>query len=188
MSRAEVIDEWEAVQARYPGDLFEPRPLLEADDAEVRLVDAEDDGGLRSDRALVVGRARPVRRSDLDETRPGARQDVRDPEAVADLDQLTAGDDDFPSLRERREREKDGGGVVVDDQRSLGAGQPAQDRRDVVLAGAAGAFGEVVLEVRVAAADLDDPREGLLGERRAAEIRVDDHARRVEHASQARPP
>src|SRR6266567_2378977 len=109
MSRAEVIDEWEAVKVRDPGDFLELRPLLEADDAEVRLVDAEDDGSLRPDRALVVGRARPVRRSDLDETRPGARQDFRDPEAVADLDQLTAGDDDLPPLRERREREEDGG-------------------------------------------------------------------------------
>ena len=90
MSRAQVVDEREPVAAGDGGDLLEPRPLLEADDAEVRLVDAEDDGRLRPDRALVVGGARPVRRPDLDE--PGARpcEDIRDAEAVADLDQLPA--------------------------------------------------------------------------------------------------
>ena len=43
------------------------------------------------------------------------------PEAVADLDQLAARHDDLALLRERGEREQDGGGVVVDDERSLGA-------------------------------------------------------------------
>ena len=50
------------------------------------------------------------------------------------------------------------------------------------------ARGEVVLEVRVATARLDDPRERLLRQRRAAEIRVDDDARRVENATQPRLP
>ena len=45
---------------------------------------------------------------------------------------------------------------------------------------------EVVLEVRVAAADLDDALERGPGERRPAEVRVDDHAGRVEHAPQRR--
>ena len=61
------------------------------------------------------------------------------------------------------------------------------DRRDVVLARASRALGEVVLEVRVAARDLGDALERLLGERRAAEVRVDDDARRVEHAPQPWP-
>ena len=48
--------------------------------------------------------------------------------------------------------------VVVDDERGLGAGQPPQERREVILPRAARAALEVVLEVRVAAAHLDDPR------------------------------
>ena len=110
-------------------DLLEPRPLLEADDAEVRLVDAQEKRRLRADRVLVVGGARAVRRPDLDEPRARAREDVGDPEAVADLDQLAAGDDDLASLRERGEREQHRAGVVVDDERRLRAGQPAEDRR-----------------------------------------------------------
>ncbi len=134
MSRAEVVDEREAVQPRDGGDLLEPRALLEADDAEVRLVHAQQDGRLGADRALVVGGARPVRRPDLDEPRAGPREHVRDAEAVADLDQLATGDDDLAALRQRCEREQHRRGVVVDDECGLGSGQPAQDRRDVVLA------------------------------------------------------
>ena len=89
------------------------------------------------------------------------------------------------ALGERREREQHRRRVVVDDERGLGAGQPAQDRGDVVLARAARAGVEVVLEVRVAAADLAHALERRLGERRPAEVRVHDHAGRVEDAPQA---
>ena len=58
----------------------------------------------------------------------------------------------------------------------------------MVLTRAAGALGEVVLEVRVAAPGLDHPLERLRGERCAAEVRVDDDARRVEHTPQPRAP
>ena len=58
----------------------------------------------------------------------------------------------------------------------------------MVLPRAACAFREVVLEVRVAARSLGDAVDRLLGEWRAAEVRVDDDARGVEHAPQARPP
>ena len=63
-----------------------PGRSVKPDDPEVRLVHPEEDGRLGPDRALVVGGARPVRRPDLDEPRARAREDVRDPEAVADLD------------------------------------------------------------------------------------------------------
>ena len=104
-----------------------------------------------ADGALVVGGARAVRRADLDEPRARAREHVGDAEAVADLDQLAARDDHLASLGERGEREQDRGGVVVDDERRLGAGQPAQDRGDVILPRAARAVAQVELEVRVAA-------------------------------------
>ena len=133
------------------GQLGEPRALGEADDAEVRLVHAQQNGRLRPDRVLVVGGARPVRRPHLDEPRARAREHVGDPEAVADLDQLAARDEHLAALGERSEREQHGRGVVVDDERGLGAGQPAEDRREVILPRAALARREVVLEVRVAA-------------------------------------
>ena len=183
---AEVVHEREPVAPCNRGHLLEPRPLLEADDTEVRLVDAQQDRRLWPDRAFVVGRPRPVRRPDLDEPGAGAREHVGDPEAVADLDQLASRDHDLAALRERGECEQDRRGVVVDDERSLAAGQPVEDLRDVILARASGALVKVVLEVRVAASGLNHPLERLLGERRAAEVRVDDDTCRVEHAPQAR--
>ena len=54
------------------------------------------------------------------------------------------------------------------------------------MARAARARVEVVLEVRVAAADLGDARERGRGERRAAEVRVQDDAGRVDRAPQPR--
>ena len=90
-----------------------------------------------ADRALVVGGARAVRRADLDEPRARAREHVGDAEAVADLDQLAARDEHLAALGERGEREQHRGGVVVHDERGLGAGQPAQDRGDVILPRAA---------------------------------------------------
>ncbi len=120
---------------------------------------AEEQGGLGADRPLVVGRARPVRRSDLDEAGAGAEEHVRDAEAVADLDQLPARDEHLAALGERGEGEQHGRGVVVHDERSLGAREPAQQRGEVVLARAADALGEVVLEVGVAGSDRRDALE-----------------------------
>ena len=137
---AEVVDERQLVSARDRGELRRARRLGEADDAEVRLVHAQQQRRVVADRALVVGRARAVRRPDLDEPRAGAREHVGDAEAVADLDQLAARDEHLASLGERGQREQHRGGVVVDDERGLGAGEPAQDRRDVVLPRAARAL------------------------------------------------
>ncbi len=115
--------------------------------------------------ALVVGGARAVRRPDLDQARAGAREHVGDAEAVADLDQLAARDEHLASLGQRGEREQHRAGVVVDDDRRLGAGQPAQQRGDVILPRPARPFGEVVLEVRIGHGR---PRPRARSRRRAA--------------------
>ena len=95
---AEVVDERKVVAPSDVGELRETRPLREADDAEVRLMHAQEQGGVGADRRLVVGRARAIRRPDLDEARARARKDVRDAEPVADLDQLAPRDDDLATL------------------------------------------------------------------------------------------
>ena len=130
-------------------------------------------------------RARAVRRADLAQPRAGSLEHVGDAEAVADLDQLAARDEHVASFGERGEREQHRGRVVVDDERrprrrSAGRRMSATwSCREPRVAG-----GQVVLEVRVAARDLTDPLERRLGERRAAEVRVHDHAGRVDDAAQ----
>ena len=155
---AEVVDERQLVAPRDRRELLDAGLLREADDAEVRLVHAEQERGLGPDRAVVVGRAGAVRRPHLDQARARAGEHVRDPEAVADLDQLPARDDDLAALGERGEGEQHRGGVVVDDDRGLGAGEPPQQRCEVILARPARSTREVVFEVGVAA-DLGDPVE-----------------------------
>ena len=59
--------------------------------AEVRRVDAQDDRGAAiGERRLEVRRARPVRRPDLDQARAGPPDDLGDPDAATDLDELAA--------------------------------------------------------------------------------------------------
>src|SRR5437763_348317 len=96
-ARAEVVDERQPRALRDPRQLLEAGQLAEADHAEVRLVDAEEQRRLGPDRPLVVGCARPVRGADLDESRAGPGEDVGDAEAVADLDQLAARDEHLAS-------------------------------------------------------------------------------------------
>ena len=151
-------------------------------------MDPEDRSGVRRQRALVVRGTRPVRRPDLDESRSRAGEDVRDPEAVADLDQLAARDDDLATLGERGQREEDRRGVVVHDERRVRAGEPREEPSQMVLARSAGAALEVVLEIRVAGADLRDPRAGGSGERRTSEVRMDEHAGGVQHSAKAGTP
>src|SRR3954454_11296122 len=175
-ARAEVVDQRKAGTSRDLREVGERGLLGEADHPEVRLMHAEEDGGLRTDRALVVGDTGPVGGADLDEARARACKHVRDPEAVADLDQLATRDEHLPPLGERRQGEHYGGGIVVDDERSFGPRDPPQQPGEVILPRSTRAALEVVLEVRVAATDLHDAVERSLSERGATEIRVDENA------------
>ena len=182
---AEVVDQDQPAPLREHRELREARLLREADDAEVRLVHAQQHRGLGGDRALVVRHARAVRRPHLDEPGAGAGEHVRDAEAVTDLDQLAARDDHLTPLGQGGEREQHRGRVVVDDEGRFRPRQVAHVPGHVGLPRAAGARLEIELEIRVAAGNLRDPLERGGGERSAAEVRVGDHAGGVDHAAQA---
>ena len=181
---ADVVDQRER---RAVGDLRERAHLDlagEPEHAVVGGVHAQHGARLRPERLRVVGRARAVGRADLAQPRARALDDLGDAEAVADLDQLTARDDDLAPAGLRREREHERGGAVVDAERRLGAGQLADQRGDVILARAAPARREIELEIRVARGDRLHVRERGLGQRRPAEVRVQDDAGGVEHRAQ----
>ena len=156
---AEIVEQRQLVPARDRGELAQRRALGEPDEAEVGLVHAQEQRRVCAGRRVVVGRARAVRRPDLDQARAGAFEHLGDAEAVADLDQLAARHEHLAAVGERGKREQQRGGVVVDDERRLGAGEPPQQCGDVVLARASRTAGEVELEVRVAAPALERPRE-----------------------------
>ena len=82
------------------------------------------------ERRLEVLDAGPVRRPDLDQPGAGPPDDLRDPHAAADLDELAARHDDPAAAPGEPDRQRERRGVVVRDERVLGAGQ-----RDEVLLG-----------------------------------------------------
>ena len=147
---------------------------------------------------LVVGDPGPVRGADLDEPQPGASDDVRDAHATADLDELAASDGDAlgastaggrPSpvgSHGGGQRQRDRSGVVVGDQRVLGAGQGDEVRLGRPEPGAALAGGLVHLQQRRALGGRCGSADGRLGPRRASEIRVQDDAGRVHDRHQIR--
>ena len=136
----------------------------------------------------IVLDAGPVRRPHLAQARSRTLEHVRDPEAVADLDQLAPRDEHLATLGERGEREQHRRRVVVHDERRLGTGEAPQERSEMILPRAARTGGQVVLEIREAASDLEHARQSRLRERRPAEIRVEEDARRVQHALESRTP
>ena len=91
--------------------------------SEVRSMDAQDEGGPAVlQRLLVVGSSRPIGGPDLDEASAGAPDDLGDPHAAADLDELAARDD-HASPPGQAGREGERRGVVVGHQGVLGAGE-----------------------------------------------------------------
>ena len=186
-ARAEIVHERQLVAARHSSELLESRLLGEPDDAEIRLVHTQQQRSVRPDRPLVVGCSGPVSRPDLDQAGARASEHVRNSEPIADLDQLTPRDDDLATLGESGEREQHRSRVVVDHDRRLGSGQPPQQRRKVILARAARARREVVLQVRVAGR-LAYALERGLGERRPAEVRMQEDPGGVDDAPECGAP
>ena len=88
---AAVVDDARLVPLSGGDDLRGVGRLDEPGLAEVRRVDAEDEAsGPVLQHGLEVRGPRPIRRPDLDEPRAGPPDDLRDPDAAADLDELTA--------------------------------------------------------------------------------------------------
>ena len=94
-------------------------------------------------------------RGDLDQRGRRWAKDVGDAKAVADLDELAAGDQHLSAARRGRHGEQDRGGVVVDHEGILGARERAEHVVHVVLARGALAARQAELEVAVAAAGHD---------------------------------
>jgi hypothetical protein len=185
---AEVLHHRDPALAAEIGQLTRGHRGREADHAVVRGVHLEEEPRVGTDRFGVVAGMRAVRGADLAQARAAPPHDVGDPELAADLDELAARDDDVFPVRQRLQRQQHGRRVVVDHERALGAAQAAQERLHVAIARAALLRGEVELQVRVRGGD---GRQALDRERReqgATEVRVEHHARRVDHRAEREEP
>ena len=124
--------------------------------------------------------------ADLDQARARLGEHVGDAEAAADLDQLAAADRAPRRCRRaRRARAARAAALLLTASAasapvSSASSAPARRAREPRRPRR-----EVELERAVAAADLGDPLERRLGERSPAEVGVDDHSGRIDHAAGA---
>ena len=162
-------------------DLFD-EPL----DPVVARVHLEHQGDARPDGALVVADPRAVRRADFDQARAARFEDLRNPERTADLDQFAAGQQDLAAGRQAGECESQRGGVVVDDQGRLGAGEGAHQVLHSSAAVAAPSRIEAHLQIAVGVETIGQVGHDFAGQRRSAQVGVEEDARRVEHAPERR--
>ena len=151
---------------------------------EIRAVHAKQQARAVIDGALVVGQARAVGGADFAESGAAFGHDVGNAEAVADFDELTAGDDDFTAAGESGQHQKNSGGVVVDDDGGFGAGQARQQARRVNVASAPRASFQVVFEIGILRCSGADSFDGFCSERRAAEVGVQDDPGGVDDGTQ----
>ena len=122
--------------------------------------------------------------ADLAQPAAGLAHDVGDAEGAADLHQLAARDHHLPPRRQGAQQQQHRGGVVVDREGGLGAGEVAEQRLEVGIALAAPAGPEVELEVG-GAGRLGHRRQRLRRQRGAAEIGVQHRAGQVQHRARA---
>src|SRR5690606_16744599 len=128
----------------------------------------------------------PVGGADLPQPRAGGDQQVRQAEAVADLDQLAAADDDLLSCGEGGGGQDERRGVVVDHVDGSGGGHGGGqrgERRPAAPSPPPG--GQVQLDVGGARGGRERPYGGVR-QRRPAQVRVEQDAGGVEHRARAR--
>ena len=160
--------------------------LREAGHREVGRVDAQDHRrATLAERCLVVLDAGPVRRPDFDEAGAGPPDDLRDPDAAADLDELAPPDDDALPAGQA-DGEDQGGGAVVRDQGVLGAGEGDEVLLGRAVAAPPPSGGAVELEKERARGRPPRRRGWRLRPGRPPQVRVDDHAGGVDDAGRKR--
>ena len=152
---------------------------------------AQQQPGLFVDGALVVGDAGAVGGAHLAQRGVRLRHHVGDAERPADFDQFAARDDHFAAFRQGVERQQHGGGVVVDDDGGdrgpraiILRQQLAKQTVDVDVALTTLAGCEIELQIGIAGSGLANVIQGVLRQRSASEIGVQDHAGGVDHRTQ----
>ena len=178
--RSDVGDDGHA-EARQ---LVDPAGAGEAAHHEVRRVHLEHERGVLADGLGVVGAGDPVGGADLAQPGTGRLQQRGDAEAVADLDELAAGDHHLPPLRRRERDQRERRGAVVRHVRGRGGGHRGEQRADRARpARAALAGGEVQLHVARARRDVQRG-PGRVGQRGPPEVRVQQHPGGVEDGAE----
>ncbi len=186
-SGADVVDHPQVLFARELRELNRPDVFREADDPKVARVHPHNRGRLWADGPLVVRQPRLVGRADLAEDRARYLEDLGEPEAAADFDELPARDDHLTPGREGLQSQDRRSGVVIDGRRGLGPGQLCEQPRDALGAPASGPIFKIEFQVAITACDVSHGRDGFLGEWGTAQAGMEQHAGGVNHRMQEGP-
>ena len=134
----------------------------------------------------IVVDVRAVCRPDFHKVRTTLRHDLGHSKAPADFDQFASRDDGVLAVGKRVQRQHERSRTVIDDDCVFGTGEFADERDAVHVARAARSLLQVILEIRAARSRSHDGVERLTSERRASEVRVQNHPGRVEERAKRR--
>src|ERR1700722_14588552 len=107
-----VVEYGNVVTLAQRDQVAKSRPFGESLDAEVRLVDAQDETRSGRECIFVVGKPGAVGSAYLAQDRPGLGENLGDAKPSSDLDQLPTKNNHFSSLGQRVQS-KEGSGCAV---------------------------------------------------------------------------
>ena len=174
------------VRSAEIGQFVERGPIGEAHDGEIRAMHAQQQPRAFADGAFVIRYGSAVRRAHFAQESAALGHDVRDTKRLSDLNQFAARDDHFPASRQGGQREEDSGRIVVHHAGCLRSGEAGKQRARVNVAPSSRAGGDVVFEICILTGGLTDVFDGGFGKRCATQIRVQNHAGRVDYRPQRR--
>lgn len=120
------------------------------------------------------------------EARAALLHDFGNAEAVADLDEFATRNNDFAAAGERRESDQYCGGAIVDDDGGFRAGEAFDEAREMNVAFATSAGGEIVFEIGISHGGALEFGDNGGGEGGAAEIGMKDDAGGVDDRAEGR--
>ena len=188
-SAPQIVQDGDATPRADFDKLPQCRRVREPNHAEVGCVDGQNRACIRADCVLEIPRVSAVRRPDFHDTRAALRENVGDAESAADFHRFAARHDNLFARRHRRQRERDGGCVVVHRQPRLRAGGLPDEVGDPRLPRPALAGGEVELQIAVPGRRHFNRAQTLRAQRRAPQIGMQNNPRGVDDApGPSRPP
>ena len=186
-TRPDVVDHRQPAVVGKLGQTVQRCLLGETDDPEVAVMDPQNGRRLGADRPLVIRQPGLVGRAHLAQPGPRDLEDLRQPEAAADLDELTPRYDDFAAGGQYAQGQNRGARVVVDHRRRLGPGQFSQEPRDARGPPTPLSLLELEFEVAVSPGHRGDGFHRLLRQRSPPQPGMKQDPGRVDHGAEQGP-
>src|SRR6516162_8418981 len=186
-ARAEILHDRQPPLLAQRDQLGHLRFFGETAHREIRRVHPQQYPRLFIDSIFVIRDARAIGGSHFPQHRSALFHDFRDAKTVPDFNQFAARHDYFAPARQRRERYQHRGGAIVHHDDCFRARQAPKQPRAVDIALAARSCRDVVFEVGVLGRHPPELFDHFQRERRAPQVRMQDHSRSVDDRLQRRP-